>query len=293
MTAEDKKKEILDIPVADILADTSFNCRGTDLRPLDVVDLANDIEARGLIQPVIVTLMPEEMKEKFPNHKYRLIAGFRRHMAHRVKNIQLIQAIVRYDLISEADAMSFNLAENLQRQDLDILQEARSIQRLQNLGMSRPALEKALRKSWGWIQVRFYLLELPAEVQLAAKNGLISQTDIRTLKTFKDAHGSDYVIRKMAEIRDARERGVQKPKIKQVQTKETRRIRGKVELQDLQTYIRNIVGNGIETRILAWAMGHITTGDFLGWLKAYCEENGYMYMEPEFVEADSKVEAEA
>ena len=155
-------RQILKIPLTKILADDEFNCRG-EINPIDVVDLAKDIELHGgLIQPVIVMSLDSERKKKYPEKDYLLIVGYRRFISHRdILNWNNIEAVIEEKFTTELEARLANLSENLQRKNLDILQEAKAIKKLRMLGISRDEVAKRMVMSMGWVQIRFMLLDLP------------------------------------------------------------------------------------------------------------------------------------
>ena len=110
-------------------------------------ELAESIKAHGLLQPVLVTRLADG---------YRLIAGERRWRAARMAGVERIPAIVRHETDAE-QSLLLGLIENLQREDLDPIEEARGIQRLidefgltheeaaARLGKNRVAVTQALR----------------------------------------------------------------------------------------------------------------------------------------------------
>lgn len=135
-------------------------------------DLIESIKAHGVIQPVVVT--PSD------NGRYELIAGERRLRASKIAGLETIPAIVR--TASEQQKLELAIIENIQRQDLNPIEEARSYLRLQHefnltqdevgvrVGKSRPQVANIIR-----------LLQLPEEIQHALIEGKISASNARTL----------------------------------------------------------------------------------------------------------------
>jgi ParB family chromosome partitioning protein len=142
-------------------------------------ELAASIRAHGIIQPLIVTLHPDE-----PNH-YHLVAGERRWRAARQAGLESVPAIVRE--VSPSQLVEWALIENVQRADLNALEEAGAYQSLidefgltqdevaERVGKSRPAIGNAVR-----------LLELPAQYQAAVMAGQISAGHARALLRLKE-----------------------------------------------------------------------------------------------------------
>lgn len=163
---------IYDLPMKEIYADLTFNCRG-HIDPASCAELAKDIKNKGLVQPVMV-----QPYDKVPGKKFRIVMGHRRHMAHQINHAETIRAIVKEGL-SDLDARVLNICENIQRQDLNILQEAMSIDSLRRGGWNELQTADKIGMSRGWVQVRFMLLDLPIEIQHEAAAGLIPQSAIR------------------------------------------------------------------------------------------------------------------
>ena len=146
---------------------------------LELQALADSITANGLIQPLAL--------RRLPNGYYQIIAGERRWRACRLAELEEVPAV-----ILEADdqkAMELALIENLQRQDLNPVEEALGYQSLmqdyaltqeqvaQQVGKSRPAIANALR-----------LLQLPEEILDLLASGALSAGHARALLQLQDAH---------------------------------------------------------------------------------------------------------
>ena len=146
---------------------------------LELQALADSITANGLIQPLAL--------RRLSNGYYQIIAGERRWRACRLAGLEEVPAV-----ILEADdqkAMELALIENLQRQDLNPVEEALGYQNLmqdyaltqeqvaQQVGKSRPAIANALR-----------LLQLPEEILDLLASGALSAGHARALLQLQDAH---------------------------------------------------------------------------------------------------------
>jgi ParB/RepB/Spo0J family partition protein len=114
-------------------------------------------------------------------YDYRLIVGFRRFTAcTRILRMEKIKATIVYGL-TEEDAKVANFLENVARDNLNILEEARGLAGMfpENTPYSRIA--SSIKKHRDWVAIRFMLLKLSEPIQEAASNGLITQTDIRLI----------------------------------------------------------------------------------------------------------------
>ena len=122
-------------------------------------ELAQSIRTQGLLTPLLV--MPRGVG-------YQIIAGHRRFKAlHQVKDREDNVPCVVVDALNTTEYTQLMLVENLQRADLDPIDEARGFQRLVNAGMTRDAVAKSIGKSGAYITKRLALLDLPDELVAA------------------------------------------------------------------------------------------------------------------------------
>jgi ParB family chromosome partitioning protein len=141
-------------------------------------ELAASIAARGVIQPVIV--------RPFGNGRWQLIAGERRWRAAQRAQLHEIPAIIR-DL-SEREVMALALIENLQREDLNPIEEARAYQRLADgEGMTQADIARMVDKSRSHVANLQRLLSLPDPVIEMVEDGRLSMGHARALIGCEDA----------------------------------------------------------------------------------------------------------
>ncbi len=269
--------KVIMIPMAEIFSDDEFNCRGK-IAPLEVIDLARDIRENGLDIPITV-----QPYTKHPPHKYRIIAGHRRHMAFRINEQTSIPCNIREDF-DELGAAGFNLRENLTRAQLNMKQEAKGLKRFKLAGWNENDVAKFLHQSRGWVQVRYMLLTLPEDIQDEAAAGMITQDHIRKLYGMNQ-EDQYHLVRK---IKEAKFKGdkVDLPveKKKDANTK-TRKAQDRFEIFQLIDYLLVQIGSNLTTRALAWAAGEISYTEFFKDVEEYCEENGLTYRKPDFLKA--------
>lgn len=274
---------------AKILANDDFNCRGT-ITPLDVADLAKSIGANGLKQAVSVAALTPELRKEIEEdynidtseYDYFLIMGFRRFMAvGKVLASKTINATIDTTVDKLATARVYNLLENLHRKDLNILQEAYAIKKLKDKGFTREILVEKLGMSWGWIRARFYLLELPIEIQEEAAAGIFNQTDITDLRSTLTNDGLPAVMEHALELKKAKETGrrhmTKKAKDKEKKTKKHRK-KGEIVAKMEHIYALRFDGLTIITRVLAWASGEITEEELDRDLRELCEEQNRTFV---------------
>lgn len=273
------------LALSEIHYDEDFNCRGR-IAPIDVIDLAKDIRVRGQLQAVLVSPYSEEDQER-TGFKYRLIAGYRRYTAHRVLSqgadgdpkFLNIDAVVRADMQDEAEARFLNLAENIQRKDLSICQEARALKKLESLGVTEHDAADRLGKSRGWVQVRYMLLRLPEDIQNEVAAGMITQTQIRDLYSVFKTAGKSATYDAVKKLKTAKAQGRSGTRVN-TKNKAAKRIRKRMELFEMQDHIRKQFGNGPLTVLLAWAAGEVDDAEIHATLRGKAIDVGIPYSMP-------------
>jgi ParB family chromosome partitioning protein len=135
-------------------------------------DLISSIKEHGIIQPLVVTAMP--------SRRYRLIAGERRLRAALIVGLSLVPAIVRDT--NEQQQLELAIIENVQRQDLNPIEEARAYVRLmQEFGLTQDQVSEKVGKSRPQVGNTVRLLQLPEPIQKALMERRISASNARTL----------------------------------------------------------------------------------------------------------------
>lgn len=280
-------KTLESIPVAEVYASETFNSRGK-IRAIDVSELAADIEKRGgLIQPVVVRPLNAAERENpdFAAYNYFLVSGFRRTMAHVVLKWAKIDAIIRNDLLSAEDCYLFNLSENLQRKNLSVLQEAKALEKLKNLGVTETDAAGQLNKSRGWVQIRYMLLTLPEDIQAEVDAGLISQTNVRELYTISRKHTVNELYEAARRVKEGKASGRKGGRAtitagKLESEPNAKRLRKRGEIFEMMDHIQTRIGNNLGTRSMAWCAGEISNMEMYLSLKEFADENGQNYSMP-------------
>ncbi len=142
--------------------------------PASLRELADSIRARGILQPLLARPHPTA------SGRYQIIAGERRWRAAQAAGLHEVPALVRP--LSDAEAMAAALVENLQRQDLNSIEEAEGYRRLMTeFAMTQESLGEAVGKSRSHVANTMRLLNLPARVQSEVRNGALSAGHARAL----------------------------------------------------------------------------------------------------------------
>jgi ParB family chromosome partitioning protein len=267
-------RDIVDLPLEEVWADASFNCRG-HVAPIDVIDLSKDIEKHGLQQPISVKSVTDVPPGK--KYKYKVITGHRRYTAFRVLKRDTIPCVINNGL-SESQALVLNLGENIHRQDLTITQEANALKRLKQVGFTVANIAESLNKSSTWVKIRYMLLELPDAIREAAAAGYINQKQIQEIHRLGDFKKQIEAAKK---IKSAKIRGEKSPTILKTKRDMFKRSPRDVDgIFFMQSHIREAVGNSFGTRCLAWAAGEISDLEIYRDIEAQSIELGVNYNIP-------------
>lgn len=175
---EAKEADVKNIPLSSIRPNPHQPRR--EFKQESLEELAQSIKSQGVLQPILVRPLVDD-----DEHSYELIAGERRWRATRLAGLRSIPALVK-DL-SDEDSLTIAIIENLQREDLNPMDEAQGLYQLQQrlnlnqdalaqrIGKSRPALANALR-----------LLQLPDSIQDDLRTGRLTAGHARSLLAIDD-----------------------------------------------------------------------------------------------------------
>jgi ParB family chromosome partitioning protein len=132
-----------------------------DMRPETLSELADSIKAQGVVQPIVVR--PLEPPVNGESQRYEIIAGERRWRAAQMAGLGEIPAVIRH--IPDEAAIAVALIENIQRENLNPLEEARALERLvSEFGLTHQEAAQAVGRSRAGVSNLLRLLELTAEV---------------------------------------------------------------------------------------------------------------------------------
>jgi len=141
-----------------------------------IEELAQSIREKGILQPVIV----KKAAGKEGGRRYELICGERRLKAALLSGLEKIPAIVKE--IAQDDLLEWALVENIQREDLNPLEEARAFERLvAERGLSQEAVAKRVGKNRTTVTNSIRLLRLPEEVTGYVREGKLTAGHARAL----------------------------------------------------------------------------------------------------------------
>lgn len=203
ISTEDVKTQgsstINEIPIDQIEANPNQPRREFEETALN--ELAQSISEIGIVVPITLRQIGE--------HKYQIIAGERRWRASQIAGLTSLPAYIR--TIKDEEVMEMALVENIQREDLNDIEIALAYEHLlETSGMTQEKMSKRVGKSRTAVTNYLRLLKLPAQVQMALQNKLISMGHARALlsldspaqqiRLFKIIQKNGYSVRQVEEL---------------------------------------------------------------------------------------------
>lgn len=174
--AQEKPQDVQKLPI-EFLQRGKYQPR-RDMDPEKLKELSDSIAAQGIIQPIIV--------RKLLDDKYEIIAGERRWRAAQLAELQEVPVLVKD--IDDRSVMAVALIENIQREDLNALEEADALHRLlDEFELTHQQIAEAVGKSRATVSNLLRLLDLAAEVKTMLGKGLLEMGHARALLGLDDA----------------------------------------------------------------------------------------------------------
>tara|TARA_B100001564_G_C20648723_1_gene675788 strand:+ start:381 stop:1262 length:882 start_codon:yes stop_codon:yes gene_type:complete len=204
----------------------------------ELVDLANSIKEKGIVQPIIV-------RELNNAESYEVIAGERRWRAAQIAQLDNVPAIIKN--LSDVDALEIAIIENVQRSNLSPIDEATGYQRLIDIyNYTQEDLAQVIGKSRSYIANILRLNNLPAKVKDYLSSGQLTIGHARALISAENAESlADLIILKELSVRQTEEL-VKNPVSAQKKTKNSsRKDKNITELEKLMT---DMTGLRVEIR---------------------------------------------
>lgn len=172
-------------------------------------DLANSIREHGILQPLVVSKIESDV-ETGTSVEYQLIAGERRLRAAKIAGLERVPVIIR-KVDQKSHQLEIAIIENLQRENLDSVETARSYARLQDeFGMTQREIAVRLGKSRELVANTLRLLSLPTQLQNALSKGQINESQARLLLSVENptaqSHLFDEIISNNLTVREVRNR---------------------------------------------------------------------------------------
>ncbi|MBR4178209.1 MAG: ParB/RepB/Spo0J family partition protein [Bacilli bacterium] len=180
---ETPKEDIVEVKLDELRSNPYQPRRAFD--PEKLQELADSIKEFGVLEPIII---------KKSIHGYEIVAGERRKKASELAGLETIPAIIKD--FSDEDMMQIALLENIQREDLNAIEEAEAYSKLiKTLGITQEELGRRIGKSRSHITNMIGLLKLPSDVKSLILDGTISMGHARILSKLEDVE----LIRQLAD----------------------------------------------------------------------------------------------
>ena len=162
-----------------------------------IEELARSVRQHGLVQPLVVTRAGE--------NRYKLIAGERRYRAAQKAGLTTVPVVVKEEM-GEGDALQIALIENIQREDLNPIEEALAYHQLhEEFGLTQEEISKQVGKERSTVANFLRLLKLPDNVKKLLASGQLSMGHARALlaveSTKKQEQLADRVVKRNLNVR--------------------------------------------------------------------------------------------
>jgi len=227
-------KDAVEVPV-ELLQSGRFQPRTVfDQEALE--DLADSIRTKGILQPILVRRLPEDAE------RYEIIAGERRWRAAQRAQLHKVPVLIRE--FSDRAALEVALVENLQRRDLNPLEEAEGYRRLQEeFSHSQEELSRAVGKSRSHVANMMRLLALPDSVKSMVTDGRLSAGHARALLNAEDPAGlAEQVARKGLNVRQTEKLATEKGGVKARRPRQAKAPEKDADTLALERDLANLLG---------------------------------------------------
>jgi len=164
-----------------------------------IEELTRSVREHGIVQPLVVT--------RTSDNRYRLIAGERRFRAAQKAGLQSVPAVIK-DLKHEGDALQLALIENIQREDLNPMEEASAYHQLHDeFGLTQEEISKRVGKERSTVANFLRLIKLPDSVKQRLASGQLSMGHARALLSLDSAKKqeqlADRIVKNSLNVRQA------------------------------------------------------------------------------------------
>ena len=211
----------------------------------ELTELANSIRENGIIQPLIVSRTSKK--------KYVLIAGERRLRASKMAGLKTVPVVVR-DISSDDELLEYALIENIQRTDLNPLEEAEAYRKLiDTFGLTQEGAAQKVGKNRSTVANALRLLQLPEYIKDDLLSGQLSEGHARALlgvlsnpATMKDIR--DQIVTKQLSVRQTEK--LVKSLTREASTKTTSKTKEKEFSKSVKKAFENQMTNRLSSQVL-------------------------------------------
>jgi ParB family chromosome partitioning protein len=243
-TAE--QSSLRDLPV-DVIQRGRYQPR-LDMHPESLNELADSIRAQGVVQPIVV--------RPIGANKYEIIAGERRWRAAQIAGLQEIPAVVRD--VADRAAIAMALIENIQRENLNPMEEARALQRLiDEFEMTHQQAAEAVGRSRTGVTNLLRLLELNQDVKALVEEGTLEMGHARALLALKGTAQSEAARRVAEKGLSVRETELLVRRLQQPAAGKKPVPKLDPDVRNLQNELAEKLGAGVQIRHAATGKGQV------------------------------------
>ena len=197
-------------------------------------ELAQSIKENGVIQPIIV--------RQSPVIGYEILAGERRYRASLLAGLKSIPAVVKQ--LSDQEMMVQSIIENLQRENLNPIEEARAYESLVDKGFTHVEIADKMGKSRPYISNSIRLLSLPEQILSEVENGKLSQAHARSLVGLNKEQ-QDYFFQRIIE----EDISVRKLEALLTEKKQKKLQKNDYFIQNEEEQLKKILGLDVEIKL--------------------------------------------
>ena len=197
-------------------------------------ELAQSIKENGVIQPIIV--------RQSPVIGYEILAGERRYRASLLAGLTSIPAVVKQ--LSDQEMMVHSIIENLQRENLNPIEEARAYESLVEKGFTHAEIADKMGKSRPYISNSIRLLSLPEQILSEVENGKLSQAHARSLVGLNKEQ-QDYFFQRIIE----EDISVRKLEALLTEKKQKKQQKNDHFIQNEEEQLKKLLGLDIEIKL--------------------------------------------
>lgn len=284
-TTKTENYSVVMLQMDQIFSDDEFNVR-QNVQPSSVFDLAESIRTNGLQTPISVKRFTYPGR---PDIRYRIIAGHRRYAACKVNRAKEIPCFIK-EGISESKERVTNVIENLHREQLDIMEEAKGCMDMAAIGHTIKEIANKFGVGTKWVEIRLGLLKLPKAIQDMAS---LKMYNLKQLEALIDKHEAgvteDNLLREAAMYRDKHEQAQAARKLpfgkarQKLQDRETDefKLRNKNDIVNLMQIVYGAMeGESLASVVLSFCLSRATHADVLRLIESEAKLMGYNWMMP-------------
>lgn len=202
-----------------------------DMHPEALEELSESIKAQGIMQPIVV--------RQLGHNSYEIIAGERRWRAAQIAGLDSIPAVIRE--VTDEAAIAMALIENIQREDLNPIEEAMALKRFQDeFELTQQEVAEAVGKSRTTITNLMRLINLPEDVRTMVEHGDLEMGHARCLLTLaedKQRFIAHQIVSRGLSVRQAEALARKIPEVKDIE-----KLPMDADIKNLQTHLEEKVG---------------------------------------------------